>query len=175
MAVNITTKQLRLINIADTIKDILNEAKLEPKYLELELTENMIINHPWTINTIKDLKEIGVQIALDDFGTGFSSLNYLREIPLDRLKIDQSYIQNIESNRGDDVIIQAIITMAHHLNLEVLAEGVETKKQYDFLKKQKCGEFQGFYFSKPISSSDCENILRKSVLTRTTSDNKEVK
>ncbi|HVE43737.1 MAG TPA: EAL domain-containing protein [Gammaproteobacteria bacterium] len=162
VAVNITTKQIRLYNIVDIVKNALSESRLDPEYLEIELTENTVINNACSIKAIKDLKEIGIQIALDDFGSGYSSLNYLREIPVDRLKIDQSFVQNIDSNRGDGVIIQAIITMAHHLNLEVLAEGVETKKQYDFLKEQKCGEFQGFYFSKPISSSECEAMLRKS-------------
>lgn len=161
IAVNITTKQFRLYNLVETIANILKETKLEAKYLELELTENMIINNKDIINTVNDLKAMGLQIVLDDFGTGYSSLNYLRELPVDRLKIDQSYVQNIESNRGDDVIIQAIIAMANSLNLEVLAEGVETKGQLDFLRAQKVGEVQGFYFSKPISANDCEGFMRK--------------
>lgn len=162
VAVNVTTKQFRLYNFVETVENILCESGLEAKYLELELTENMIINNADIVKTITDLKKLGVQIVLDDFGTGYSSLNYLREIPVDRLKIDQSYVQNIESNRGDDVIIQAIIAMAKSLHLEVLAEGVETQSQLEFLKKQKCGEVQGFYFSKPISSKDCKELLIKS-------------
>ena len=105
------------------------------------------------------MKELGINIAIDDFGTGYSSLNYLRKIPLDRLKIDQSFIQNIDINRGDEVIIQAIITMAKNLNLEILAEGVETQKQLDFLKSKKCGEVQGFYFSKPLRAEQLEELL----------------
>lgn len=162
VAVNVTTKQFRLYNFVEIVENILTETALLPEYLELELTENMIINNIDIVKTITDLKKLGVQIVLDDFGTGYSSLNYLREIPVDRLKIDQSYVQNIESNRGDDVIIQAIIAMAKSLHLEVLAEGVETKSQLEFLKKQKCGEVQGFYFSKPISSQECESLLTKS-------------
>lgn len=160
VAVNITTKQFRLYNLVQIISNILHETGLDPCYLELELTENVIINNIDIKSTINELKDLGIQIALDDFGTGYSSLNYLREIPVDRLKIDQSYVQNIESNRGDDVIIQAIISMANSLNLEVLAEGVENQAQLDFLKAQKCGEVQGFYFSKPITPEACEKLLR---------------
>lgn len=159
IAINITTKQFKQYNIVEVISNILKETKMDPQYLELELTENMIIDNAGTVKVIHDLKKLGIQIALDDFGTGYSSLNYLREIPIDRIKIDQSYVKNIESNRGDDVIIQAIITMARNLNLDILAEGVETEKQFEFLKSQKCGGFQGFYFSKPISVKECEKML----------------
>lgn len=160
VAVNVATKQFRLYNFVETISNILKKTDLDAHFLELELTENMIINNLDMVKTIKDLKKMGIQIVLDDFGTGYSSLNYLREIPVDRLKIDQSYVQNIESNRGDDVIIQAIISLAKSLNVEVLAEGVETEKQLNFLKSQKCGEVQGFYFSHPLSVDDCEKILK---------------
>ncbi|VVC75418.1 Cyclic di-GMP phosphodiesterase Gmr [Aquicella siphonis] len=163
VAVNITTKQFKLYNLVNTITEILKETRVEPKFLELELTENMIINNVDIINTVHQLKKMGIQIVLDDFGTGYSSLNYLRQIPIDRLKIDQSYVQNIDSKRGDDVIIQAIIAMAKGMNLEVLAEGVESESQLEYLKKQKCGEVQGFYFSKPISANDCEKLLRQCV------------
>ena len=163
VAINITTKQFKLFNLVKTITDILEETGVEPKYLELELTENMVINNVEIINTIFQLKNIGVQIVLDDFGTGYSSLNYLRQIPIDRLKIDQSYVQNIDSKRGDDVIIQAIITMAKGMNLEVLAEGVESESQLEYLKNQKCGEVQGFYFSKPLSVDDCEKMLKTKI------------
>jgi diguanylate cyclase (GGDEF)-like protein/PAS domain S-box-containing protein len=166
VAVNVTTKQIRLFNFVAIVESILKETGLKPEYLELELTEKIIINNIDVINSVRKLKEIGVQISLDDFGTGYSSLNYLREIPLDRLKIDQSYIQHLESGRGDDAIVQAIIAMANSLNLEVLAEGVENKKQFEFLKEQKCAEVQGFYFSKPISSYECEKLLRDSRHTK---------
>lgn len=161
IAVNVTTKQFRMSNLVKLVKDILAQSGLEPKYLELELMENMIINDPQVVQTIHELKALGIQIALDDFGTGFSNLSYLREIPIDRLKIDQSYVQNLDSGRGDDVIIQAIIAMAKNLNLEVLAEGVETQHQLDFLKKQKCGGAQGFIYSKAISVEDCEKLLKR--------------
>ncbi len=160
IAVNVTPKQFRMSNLIKSVIVALNESRLDPKYLELELMENIIINDIDIVKTIYELKKLGIQISLDNFGSGFSNLSYLREIPIDRLKIGQSYIQNIDSKRGDDVIIQAIIAMAKNLNLEVLAEGVETQKQIDFLKKQKCGDVQGFYFSRALSSQVCENLLK---------------
>lgn len=162
IAINITTPQLNQINFVENIKNILAETNLKPEYLELELTENSIISNINVINTINALKELGVHIALDDFGTGYSSLSYLKNIHLDRLKIDKSFVQNILLNHGDEVIIQAIITMAKSLNLEVLAEGVENENQLNFLKAKNCGEIQGFYFSQPLSSSDLELALSKS-------------
>jgi len=159
IAVNITTQQLRHFNFVQTLKNILQETKLDPKYLELELTENTIVNNASATKVISALKEMGIRIAVDDFGTGYSSLNYLRNIPLDRLKIDRSFVQNILFNHGDEVVIQAIIAMARGLNLEVLAEGVETQKQLDFLKSNKCNEIQGFYFSQPLSAKELIDLL----------------
>lgn len=159
VAVNITTQQLNQYNLVEFVKEVLNETQLDPCYLELELTENSIVSSTTAISTINTLKELGIHIALDDFGTGYSGLSYLKNLQLDRLKIDRSFVKNIQINRGDEVIIQAIITMAHSLNLEVLAEGVETEAQMDFLKNLKCGEIQGFYFNKPLSNVDLEKLL----------------
>jgi diguanylate cyclase (GGDEF)-like protein/PAS domain S-box-containing protein len=159
VAVNITTQQLNQLNLVEHIQDILTNVGLKPEFLELELTENSIISNTNVIEMINALKDSGIRIALDDFGTGYSSLSYLKNIHLDRLKIDRSFVQNILMNKGDDVIIQAIITMAKSLNLEVLAEGVETEQQLDFLKKQNCGEVQGFYFSKPLSTLQFQDLL----------------
>lgn len=160
VAVNITTQQLRQLNFIDMVKTILHETGLAPEYLELELSENSIINNPNVIKVINTLKEMGIKIAVDDFGTGYSSLNYLRNISLDRLKIDRSFVKNIQLNRGDEVIIKAIIAMASGLNLEVLAEGVETQKQLDFLKEEACGEIQGYYFSHPLLPNELEELLK---------------
>lgn len=159
IAVNVTTHEFKQPDLVMKIQKILNETGLEPKYLELELTENIIISNIDTSHIVSELKNMGISIALDDFGTGYSSINYLRKIPLDRLKIDQSFIQNIDIDNGDEVIMQAIITMAKDLNLEILAEGVETKKQLEFLKLRKCGEGQGYYFSKPLSNEEFEILL----------------
>jgi diguanylate cyclase (GGDEF)-like protein len=160
IAVNVTSQQINNIRFLETVKTVLNDVKLDPQYLELELTESTLINNPHTIEIINALKDIGVYIALDDFGTGYSSLSYLRNIPLDRLKIDRSFIQNILTNHGDEIVVQAIITMARGLNLEVLAEGVETKKQMDILKSKNCNEIQGFYFSQPLSEIELTDALK---------------
>ncbi len=164
VAVNITSQQFKQPNLVNIIKTVLNNVGLDPQYLELELTENIILNDLDSADKIAELRKVGVFIALDDFGTGYSSLSYLRNIPIDRLKIDQSFVKNISINREDEIIIQAIITMAHGLNLEVVAEGVETQNQLNFLNSQHCGEIQGFYFSKPLLSDDLEFFLRQPAL-----------
>jgi diguanylate cyclase len=161
MAVNVTAQQFKHQNLVATVKNILLETQLDPALLEVEITENVVISSAEIIETIKSLKALGVIIALDDFGTGFSGLSYLKKIPLDRLKIDASFVKNIACNTGDEVIIRAIIAMANSLNLDVLAEGVETKKQLEFLISEKCGEGQGYYFSKPIVASELERLLVK--------------
>lgn len=161
MAVNITTPQLRHPDFCDMVADALAETEISAKYLEIEISENAVINNAKTIGVVYALKELGVYIAMDDFGTGYSSLNHIRNIPIDRIKIDKSYIENIMFNRSDEVIIQAIIDMAAGLNIEVLAEGVENIDQLQFLKDKKCGEIQGFYFSKAISPQEVEEFLIK--------------
>lgn len=161
IAVNISMQQLKQQNIVEIIKNILLETKLDPHYLELELTENIIINSLEVIRVVTELKKLDVGIAVDDFGTGYSSLSYLKNLPLDRLKIDGSFIQHINSEKDDEVIIRAIIAVAKNLNLEVIAEGVETQNQLNYLKNQKCDEIQGYYFSSPLSSTELEALLKK--------------
>lgn len=170
VAVNVTSQQFKHYDIVGVIDKTLKETKLEPKYLEIELTENIILSHDEIINTITKMKKLGVIIAIDDFGTGYSSLSYLHKIPLDRLKIDGSFIKHIHSPKDDEVVIRAIIAMAKHLNLEVLAEGVETKEQVNFLKKYDCDDIQGFYFSSPLSSEKVEEYLSKPKLQNIDND-----
>lgn len=160
VAVNVSAYQLRQQNFIEIIQNILEETHIQPQHLELELTENVIISSTEVINSVTALKKLGVVIAVDDFGTGYSGLSYLRKLPLDRLKIDSSFVSNIKSEGDDDVIIRAIISVAKNLNLEVLAEGVETQSQIDFLKNNNCREMQGYYFSKPLSSVDFEMLLK---------------
>jgi EAL domain-containing protein (putative c-di-GMP-specific phosphodiesterase class I) len=143
----------------ELVKEVLAETKLSPEYLELELTENVIISSKEVMRTVTALKDLGITIAIDDFGTGYSSLSYLKRIPLDRLKIDSSFIQHIQSKSDDDVIVRAVIAMAKSLDLEVLAEGVETENQLNFLKKNNCGEIQGFYFSRPLTEEQLKAAL----------------
>ncbi len=166
IAINIATKQLKFPNLAEVIRNILHETGLDPQYLELEVTENVMITSIDASATIRELKDMGVHFALDDFGSGYSSLNHLRIFPLDRLKIDQSFINNIDINHGDEVIIKAIIAMAKNLNLDVVAEGVESKAQLDFLKSNDCSEVQGFYFSKPLENVDFEKFLKNPDFTK---------
>lgn len=163
IAVNIATQQLKQSNFATVVKGILTEYDVDPNYLELEITENVIIMHHDIIQMINQLKAVGVKIVLDDFGTGNSSLNYLRQINIDRLKIDQSFVQNISTSRSDEVIIEAIISMGRSFNFRVLAEGVETENQMDFLKKQNCDEVQGYLLSRPLTVKQIEQYIKKGV------------
>lgn len=162
VAVNISLKQIKQFDFVQKIKGILDSTGLSPKWLELEITENVILNSiEIALSFLPELYAMGVHITLDDFGTGTSSINYLRRIPLDRLKIDQSFINNINLNTSDEVIIQSIISLAKKLNLEIVAEGVETQKQLEFLQSNHCEEVQGFYFSKPVTTSELETILQR--------------
>ena len=161
MAINITSSQLQHPNFVQTIKVTLAELELDPKYLELELTENVLFNNMEAVQGLLELRQMGVSIALDDFGTGYSNLQYLKTVPLNRLKIDQSFIKNINIEEGDEVIIRAIIAMAKSLNLEIIAEGVETKAQLDFLRLNQCAEVQGYYYSKPLNNGEAEMLLRQ--------------
>ncbi len=161
VAVNISSCQFTQINFVSNIIETLKKVNLKPEYLEIELTENLIINNIGELNSIKELRDIGVKITLDDFGTGYSSLNYLKNISLDRLKIDKSFIDGICDQRNDQLIVQAIIAMAKSMSLEVVAEGVERKKQLDSLNTLECQKIQGYYFSKPQSPNNLEKILSK--------------
>ncbi len=159
VAVNVTAQQFMVNNLVQKVSTVLKETRLDPKYLEIELTENVILSNREIILAVTELKKLGVFIAIDDFGTGYSSLSYLHRIPLDRLKIDSSFIQHIQSANDDEVIIRAIISMAKNLNLEVLAEGVESLDQVNFLKKYECSDVQGYYFSAPLTQEDIKNSL----------------
>lgn len=159
VSVNVTAPQLRQENFPEKIQKLLAEVNLEPSSLDLELTESSIVNNTETIDIINKIKSIGVHISLDDFGTGYSSLNCLRSVSPNRLKIDQSFVRNINENHGDEVIIQAIVSMARSLNLDVIAEGVETAEQLVFLQENNCQDIQGYIYSKPLSVEQLEEYL----------------
>lgn len=162
MAVNISLKQIKQFDFIQKIKGILDSTGLSPNWLELEITENVILNAiELALSSLPELYAMGIHITLDDFGTGTSSINFLRKIPLDQLKLDRSFIKNINLNTIDEVIIQSIISLAKNLNLEIVAEGVETQKQLEFLRINHCEKAQGFYFSKPITTDELEVILQK--------------
>ena len=150
MAVNISARQFHDQNLSQTVIRILNESGLAPNYLELELTESSIMQNPeFAAGILKRWKNLGINISIDDFGTGFSSLASLKRLPIDALKIDQSFVRDAQSDADDGAIVVAIITLAHNLRLKVVAEGVETEDQLRFLQSLRCDEIQGYFFSKP--------------------------
>ncbi|HEX5539530.1 MAG TPA: EAL domain-containing protein [Methylophilaceae bacterium] len=151
IAVNISPRQLHDASLSEFIQRILQENQLEPKDLELEITEGvMLSNASSTTAFLEDMHRLGVQISIDDFGTGYSSLGYLKRLPVSKLKIDQSFVQDIAANAYDDAIIRSIIKLAHQFKLKVVAEGMETESQLRFLRANGCDEIQGFYVSKPV-------------------------
>lgn len=156
VAVNLSIQQFLTSNLVDTVRCILEETELDASCLELEITETMTMDVDYAIPTLKQLHELGVQISIDDFGTGYSSLNYLKKFAIHRLKIDQSFVRDIMTDPNDASIVETIISMAHNLGLEVIAEGVEDMEQLDFLQRQHCDEVQGYYFSKPMPAADFE-------------------
>ncbi len=146
----------------ETVAWILKETGLDPDYLELELTEGTTMeNAEATIRTLHELKEMGVHLSIDDFGTGYSSLSYLKRFPLDTLKIDRSFVQDITTSPDSAAITLAIIAMAHSLGLKVIAEGVETEEQLAFLRSHGCDEMQGYLFSRPIPIDAFTQLLRE--------------
>lgn len=155
LSVNLSGRQFEESNLVSMIKSTLAELDLAPEFLHIELTENQIIkNTDITIKKMKQLKRLGVNIAIDDFGTGYSSLGYLKNFPIDALKIDKSFIQDIVKDDDNAAITNTIITLAQNLNLKVIAEGVETKEQLEFLWSKNCYIMQGYYFSRPIKAEE---------------------
>lgn len=162
VAVNISPVQINRFDFFDSLSIILEETQLPPEYLELELTENSLVSSIiGTADIIKRLQEIGVKVALDDFGTGYSSLNYLAKMNIHTLKIDKSFIDNICFNDKELSMVHTIIRLAHHLGIQVVAEGVEHSAQLELLKEKKCDLVQGFVFSKPLLANDLLNILSR--------------
>jgi diguanylate cyclase (GGDEF)-like protein len=160
IAVNVSARQFRDGRFIRTIGEVLEDSGLEPQYLTLELTENTIMeNAEENLNVLHQIKAMGVRISVDDFGTGYSSLSYLKQLPLDELKIDRSFISGIRSEGDDAPIVTAIIAMAHSLGLTVVMEGIETKQQLIFSRERGCDEYQGFLFSRPVTSSEFQTML----------------
>ncbi|RXT04548.1 EAL domain-containing protein [Ammoniphilus sp. CFH 90114] len=157
VAVNLSAQQFQQSNLIHTIMDVLEQTKLEAKYLEIEITENVAMsNADFVIEKLNKLKSLGIHLAIDDFGTGYSSLSYLKKFPIDTLKIDRSFIRDISKDIDNETIITTIIVMAHHLKLNIVAEGVEEEHQLSFLRQQNCHEIQGFLIARPLSVQDFE-------------------
>mgnify|MGYP006196498159 FL=1 len=160
MAVNISPMHFQRGHFVQYVQATLEKHGLRGEQLELEITESLLLNNAeQAIETLHRLKALGVRIALDDFGTGFSSLSYLKRLPIDKIKIDRSFVQEIATDHNDAAITQGIISMAHHLSLTVVAEGVETASQMEFLKGSRCDVFQGYYFAKPMPFVELEAFL----------------
>jgi diguanylate cyclase (GGDEF)-like protein len=160
MAVNVSAKEFRGESFLNGLFAILEEAGLDPGALELELTESVLMKHSESAASIlRVVRDRGVQVALDDFGTGYSSLSYLRKFPVDALKIDQSFVGQINSGRHDSSIVTAVISMARSLGLRVVAEGVETLEQLRFLESHRCDEAQGYYFSRPVPAAQFAQLM----------------
>jgi diguanylate cyclase (GGDEF)-like protein len=164
MAVNLSLRQLMDEFLIEDIKKALDDSGMTPELLELEITESMVMHNPTRmIAVLAKIKNLGVRLAIDDFGTGYSSLGQLKHFPVDTLKVDRSFIRNLPRDAEDKAITEAIIAMGRTLSLTVVAEGVETIEQLNFLKDHSCDEMQGFYFSKPIAPDQFAELLRKHV------------
>ncbi len=162
MAVNFSPKQFRQKDLANTISKILNANKLDPSYLVVEVTESALMeNMASSVKTLHAIRALGSQVALDDFGTGYSSFGYLKNFPLTHVKIDRSFLADIETNEKDATLVKSIISMAHGMELKVTAEGVENAAQVDLLKRFDCDEMQGFLFSKPVPEDTITTLLNE--------------
>jgi diguanylate cyclase (GGDEF)-like protein len=164
IAVNVSAMEFRHENFLDGVCGILGETGLDPRSLELELTESVLMKHATSTATIlATLRESGVRVAVDDFGTGYSSLSYLRKFPVDAVKIDQSFVRQISTAGDDTTIVKAVIGMARGLKLRVIAEGVETREELEFLRAYLCDEAQGYYFSRPVLPHQFAMLLRNGI------------
>lgn len=151
MAVNLSARQFKDPRFAQRVLEILHETGLDARYLELEITESILMDGLDSVNAaLQDFKRAGILISLDDFGTGYSSLSYLKRFPIDKLKIDQSFVRDVLTDPGDASLVRAVIAMARALRLTVIAEGVETQGQFDFLRADGCDELQGYHIARPM-------------------------
>lgn len=161
VAVNLSARQFSQQDLVDTVATALNESGLAPQYLEIELTESLVmadVDH--AIGILRELKALGVKLSIDDFGTGYSSLSYLKRFPIDVLKIDRSFVNDITIDPDDAAIVTSIISLAHSLRLQVIAEGVETIEQLSYLRKHECDQIQGYFFSRPIPAEAMGRMLQ---------------
>lgn len=162
VAVNVSPKQLQMDDFVSEVARIIDHYNAPPQCLKLELTENVLLHDMHdVVNKMKKLQAVGVTFSMDDFGTGFSSLSYLKRLPFDQIKIDKTFIRDVSKDVNDAAIVETIIAMAEHLNLKVIAEGVETQDELDFLQGRGCNHYQGFYFSEPLNASALEQTLKQ--------------
>ncbi|WP_084191053.1 putative bifunctional diguanylate cyclase/phosphodiesterase [Methylomarinum vadi] len=161
IAVNLSARQIRSPNIVELVANMLQQTQLKPETLELEITESIFLHDlDHAIATLRKLKALGIKLAIDDFGTGYSSLTYIKRFPIDILKIDRSFVQDLDNDLINSAIVPTIITLAHNLNLEVIAEGVEDEMQQKYLNDLGCIDYQGFLFSKPLPEPEATELLK---------------
>lgn len=164
ISVNLSSRQFQQQDLVSTVNRSLKDTNLPAELLELEITETLGMKNPeLTLKTLHELKSMGIHIAIDDFGTGYSSLSYLKKFPIDTLKIDRSFVSDIQIDSNDAAIVVAVIALAHSLRLKVIAEGVETAEQANYLLEHGCERIQGYIFSPPVPAHDFENIIRKNL------------
>jgi diguanylate cyclase (GGDEF)-like protein/PAS domain S-box-containing protein len=164
VSVNISVQQLKQPNLVEKMKEILTETDIEPKWLELELTESIFADIDYVAPVLRRIRDLGVQISIDDFGTGYSSLSYLKRLRVDIIKIDASFIKDISTDKGSRAIVKAIITFAEAFNLEVIAEGIENQAQLQALLDEGCSQGQGYLYSKPLSVKEVEQYFKNMVV-----------
>ncbi len=166
VAVNISSRQFNGGGLIETVGRVMQDTRMEPGFLDLEITESVIMqNAEAVVDTLRTLNSMGVRLAIDDFGTGYSSLSYLKRFPIDSLKIDQAFVRDITTDPDDAAIVSAIITMAHSLDIQVVAEGVETREQLEFLRAQGCDAVQGYYFSPARPGAEVVQLIKDGKLT----------
>ncbi|NQY65662.1 MAG: EAL domain-containing protein [Alteromonadaceae bacterium] len=163
VAVNVSPRQFSHPDFSQNVNDILAETQLPAKNLELEITEGVFVhNESRTLCVMKELKAIGIHLSIDDFGTGYSSLSYLKRFPVDKLKIDQSFILDCHTNEEDKALVKTIVSLGKNLGLSLIAEGVELREHVDYLKDIECDEIQGYWFSRPLEADALVELLKKS-------------
>jgi EAL domain-containing protein (putative c-di-GMP-specific phosphodiesterase class I) len=161
VSVNLSGRQFHHQNLVEKVSAALHNAKLEPQWLDLEITETYAMQDAdFTLAILKELKRLAVHISIDDFGTGYSSLSHLKNFPIDTLKIDRSFVKDLATDPKEEPIVSAVIVLAHSLGMDVVAEGVETEAELAILRKHHCDRMQGFLFSRPIPAKDFEALLR---------------
>jgi diguanylate cyclase (GGDEF)-like protein len=165
VAVNLSPAQFRGPDLVATVTKALDDARLDPALLEVEITENVLIRDTVTVlEVLQRLQALGVKIAMDDFGTGYSSLSYLQRFPFDRIKIDRSFVQGLSDNQDSAAIVGAVVALGRSLKMATTAEGVETLRQFIYLKQEACDEVQGFYFGRPVPADQLAEVLRRGVV-----------
>lgn len=166
MSVNLSSTQFLRDHhnhfLTDQVAMVLEESGIPPECLELEITESALMKDtPQTLKTLRGLRDMGIRLAIDDFGMGYSSLGYLKRFPIDRLKIDQSFVRDIAVDRDDEAIVDTVINLGRNFRMKVIAEGVETGEQLSKLREKGCDEAQGFYFSQPLPAGELDNWLQE--------------